>query len=159
MRDAGWLYGIEENMDPEQLANSCLEVMYQGPFELIFYCFYEFPTNYPEDIRKIFGKDFFYQSIDNESFREFLKTIQELTIKAVVSFNKGIYNRVSYNQIARYIEDLKVGELVRSQVKGLEKTIPVYLTFPTGWRYHKEYHKFRTESLVRIRQSIDKEEY
>ena len=50
MSDAGWLPISEENRNPKQLADICLKAKYQGPFELIFYCYYAFPTNYPEDI-------------------------------------------------------------------------------------------------------------
>ena len=62
MEDAGWLPIAEENRNPKQLADICLNAKYQGPFELIFYCYYAFPTDYPEDIRRIFGKEVFQPS-------------------------------------------------------------------------------------------------
>jgi hypothetical protein len=52
MKAAGWISIKEQICDPKQLADICVEVKYQGPFELVFYCYYAFPTNYPEDIKK-----------------------------------------------------------------------------------------------------------
>ena len=109
MEDAGWLPIPKENRNPKQLADICLKAKYRGPFELIFYCYYAFPTDYPEDIRKIFGKEYFSQFIEPEAIDEFRKTIQETSVKAVVTFNKGIFNLVSKDQIERYIERLIEG--------------------------------------------------
>ena len=99
MGDAGWLSIAEGNRNPEQLADICVNVKYRGPFELIFYCYYAFPTDYPEDIRKIFGREHFSQFIEPEAIDEFWKTIQETSVEAVVTFNKGIFNLVSKDQI------------------------------------------------------------
>jgi hypothetical protein len=87
MEDAGWLPIAEENRDPKQLADICVNAKYQGPFELIFYCYYAFPTDLPDDIRKIFGKEYFRQVIEPEAMDEFRQTIQETCVEAVVAFN------------------------------------------------------------------------
>ena len=47
MGDAGWLSITEENCNPKQLADICVKAKYQGPFELIFNCYYAFPTDFP----------------------------------------------------------------------------------------------------------------
>ena len=52
MRDASWLSTEERNISSKQLADICVEVKYRGPFEFIFYCYYAFPTDFPEDIKK-----------------------------------------------------------------------------------------------------------
>ena len=75
--------------------------------------------------------------IEPEAIDEFRKTIQETSVEAVVTFNKGIFNLVSKDRIERYIERLMEGELIQSQIKGIDRNIPIFLTFPTGWRYHK----------------------
>ena len=152
MGDAGWLPVAEENRNPKQLADICLKANYQGPFELIFYCYYAFPTNYPEDISRIFGKDYFSQFIEPESVDEFRKTIQESSVEAVVTFNKGIFNLVSKDQVEHYIERLIKGELIQGQIKGIDRCVPIYLTFPTGWRFCPR--KFRKDSLDTIRTAI-----
>jgi hypothetical protein len=154
MEDAGWLPIPKENRKPEQLADICLKANYPGPFELIFYCYYAFPTDLPEDIRRIFGRMYFSQFIEPEAIDEFRKTIQETSADTVVTFNKGIFNLVSKDQIERYIERLKEGELIQSQITGIDRYVPIFLTFPTGWRYHRQYRKFRKTSLDTIRTAI-----
>lgn len=154
MRSADWLLIEEENPNPKQLADICLKAKYEGPFELIFYCYYAFPTDYPEDIRKIFGKEYFQQKIEPEAIDEFRKTIQETPVEAVVTFNKEIFNLVSKDQIERYVECLKEGELIQSKIKGIDRTVPIFLTFPTGWRFHVQYKRLRKVSLDTIRTAI-----
>jgi len=154
MDDAGWLPIAKEDRSPKQLADICVEAKYRGPFELIFYCYYAFPTDYPEDIRRIFGREHFSQFIEPEAMDEFRKTIQETSVEAVVTFNKGIFNLVSEGQIERYVECLVKGELIQSQIKGIDRNVPTFLTFPTGWRYHRQYRQFRKASLDTIRTAI-----
>ena len=152
--DAGWLSIAEENRNPRQLADICLKANYQGPFELIFYCYYAFPTDFPEDIRRIFGRTYFSQLIEPEAIEEFTKTIQETSVEAVVTFNKGIFNLVSKDPIERYVERLMDGELIQSQIKGIDSYVPIFLTFPTGWRYRRQYMQLRKDSLDTIRTAI-----
>ena len=124
MQDADWITIAEINPTPNQLADICLEVKHRGPFDLIFYCYYAFPTNFPEDIIKIFGKEHFRQVIEPEAIDEFRKIIQETSVQAVVTFNKGIFNLVSKDHIECYIDRLKNGELIQSQIIGIERNIP-----------------------------------
>jgi len=154
MGDAGWLSSTEENCNPKQLADICAKVKYQGPFELIFCCYYACPTDYPENIKKIFGREYFSKFIEPESNDEFREKIQDTSVEAVVTFNKGIFNLVSKDRIERYVERLVAGELIQSQVRGIDRSIPIFLTFPTGWRYHRQYRQFRKASLDTIREAI-----
>jgi hypothetical protein len=157
MKDAGWISIPEEIFTPEQLADHCLKANYQGPFELIFYCYYAFPTDYPEDISKIFGKEYFNQVIEPEAINEFKTTIQATSVEAMVTFNKGIFNLVSKDRIECYIESLVNGELIQGQINGINRSTPIYLTFPTGWRYHRQYRQFRKTNLDAIRAAICRE--
>jgi hypothetical protein len=154
MEDAGWLPIPKEDRNPKQLMEICLKAKSPGPFELIFYCYYAFPTDFPEDIKKIFGREYFDQLIEPEARDELRKTIQETSVEAVVTFNKGIFNLVSNDQIECYVERLKKGGLIQGQIKGIGRTVPIFLTFPTGWRYHKQYMQFRKTSLDGIRTAI-----
>ncbi|TRZ48610.1 hypothetical protein D4S03_09615 [bacterium] len=151
---AGWLPIPKGNRNPKQLADICLKAEYQGPFEFIFYCYYAFPTDYPEHIRRIFGKEFFRQIIEPEAIDEFKKIIQETSVETVVTFNKGIFNLVSESKVERYIKCLIKGDLIQSQIKGIERDIPIYLTFPTGFIYHEKYKELRKASLEKIRTAI-----
>ncbi len=154
MRDAGWITISEKNPDPKQLADICLKANYQGPFELIFYCYYAFPTYYPKEIKKIFGKACFKKFIEPEAMDELRKTVEETCVDAVITFNKGVFNLASKDKIERYIKSLMEGELIQSRIDGIDRSIPIFLTFPTGWRYHRQYRQFRQASLDRIRAAI-----
>ncbi len=100
MAEAGWLPIAKEDRTPKQLAEICLQAKYQGPFELIFCCYYVFPSNYPEDIRRIFGREFFEQTIAPEARNEFSEMIQTTRVDAVVTFNKGIFNLVAKDRVS-----------------------------------------------------------
>ena len=152
MSEGGWLLIEEGNRNPKPLANICLKAEYPGPFELIFYCYYAFPTEYPEDISRIFGKEYFRQVIEPVAIDEFRKTIQETSVQAVVTFNKGIFNLVSNDRVERYVERLIEGEVIQNEIKGIDRTVPIFLTFPTGWRYCPR--QFRIASLDTIRTAI-----
>jgi hypothetical protein len=154
MEDAGWLPIAKEHRYPKQLAEICLKADYPGPFELIFYCYYAFPSDYPEDIRRIFGGQYFRQFIEPESMDEFRKTVQETSVAAVVTFNKGIFNLVSEAPVESYVNDLKQGKLIQSRIEGIDRYIPIFLTFPTGWIYHRQYRHLRKASLEVIRTAI-----
>lgn len=154
MEEAGWLPIPKENRAPKKLADICLEAKYPGPFELIFYCYYAFPTDFPEDICRIFGKEYFRQVIEIEALDEFRNSIQETNVKAVVTFNKGIFNLVSKVQIEHYIDRLLEGELIQSQIFGIERQGPIFLNFPTGWRYNSNYRQLRKAGLAAIRKVI-----
>jgi hypothetical protein len=154
MEDAGWLPIPKEQRNPKQLADICHKAEYQGPFEFIFYCYYAFPTDYPEHIRRIFGKEFFRQVIEPEAIDEFNKTIHETSVDAIVTFNKGIFNLVSKDKTERYINRLVQGELIQSQINNIDRNVPIFLTFPTGFIYHVEYKQLRKASFDRIRIAI-----
>jgi len=154
LEDAGWLPIPKGNRNPEQLADICLKAGYPGPFEFIFYCYYAFPTDYPEHIRKIFGRKFFMEVIEPEAIYEFKKTIQETSVDAVVTFNKGIFSLVSESIIKRYIKRLIKGELIQSKIKDIDSDVPIFLTFPTGFIYHVNYKQLRKASLDTIRTAI-----
>lgn len=154
MEDAGWLPIAKENRNPEKLEDICLKAEYQGPFELIFHCYYAFPTRDPKGIIEVFGEEYFNQFIEQESMDEFKKTIQDTSVEAVVTFNKGIFNLVSEDQVECYVERLMEGGLIQSQIEGVARAVLIFLTFPTGWRYRREYRQFRKVSLDMIRTAI-----
>lgn len=154
MKASGWLSIPNEPENEDQRADRFIRAGHEGPFNLIFYCYYAFPTNYPEDIQKIFGKKYFTKKIETEAMDEFRDTVQDIDVEAVVIFNKKIFNRVSQDAVDRYIKRLNAGELIQSQVKNSNRPIPTFLTYPTGWRYHSDYMTLRTNNLEEIRKAI-----
>jgi hypothetical protein len=154
MEESGLLPITHENRSPESLARICLELDYSGLFEYLFYCYYAFPTDYPEDIKKIFGKEYFQQQIEPEAVDEFNKMILENNVQKVITLNKGIFNLVSENPVEKYIDRLKQGDVIQSRLKLMEDGIPIFLTFPTGWRYAKDFKDLRIKNLNQIRQEL-----
>ncbi len=154
MEGAGWLPIPAGDRNPKLLADICLNMIYQGPFDFIFYCYYAFPTDFPEHIKRIFGRKYFSQFIEPEAADEFRKVVQEVGVDAVVTFNKGIFKLVSKDQVKQYIKRLIEGELIQGQIKDTNGDVPVFLTFPTGWRYRRQFREFRKASLEAIRTAI-----
>ncbi len=154
MIDAGWFSIPEDKRSPSQLRDVFLNLEYTGPFDLLFCCYYPFPTSYPDDIPKIFGRSFFDRYIQHEAYQGFQTILMETQVVAVVTFNKDIFNLISNNRITEYVDQLDRGEVIRGRNTHIGKEIPVYLTYPTGWRYQKKFNKFRKESLERIKTDI-----
>jgi hypothetical protein len=156
MKDAGWFSLPEECPSPKRLAEIFLNLEYESPFELLFYCYYSFPTRYPDDISKLFGKDYFKEVIESEAREGFLKIMQQEAPTAVVTFNKGVFNLVSTEPVGKYIARLKAGEVIQSQVRDVGREVPIYLTYPTGWRYDPEYRQYRKRGLEGVKDRIEK---
>ena len=154
MKRAGWFSIPDEEEYSNQLAEILILAEHGGPFDLIFYCYYAFPTDYPKDIKKIFGRTYFNQHIEIESADEFLAVIRKTEVEAVVSFNKGIFNHLALRPVVRYINALNNGELIQSHIKSIDRIIPIFLTYPTGWRYHRDYMQLRISNLDKIKSVI-----
>ena len=92
--------------------------------------------------------------IETEAMDEFRNSVQEKNVEAVVTFNKEIFNLVSKARIEHYVDRLLEGELIQNRIDGIDRHIPIFLTFPTGWRYNRNYRQFRKASLAEIRKTI-----
>jgi hypothetical protein len=154
MRNAHWFSVAESERRPDQLKNIFLQVKYASPFELHFYCYYAFPTTLPSHIRAIFGERFFSQTIEPEAGADFRNTLKEAGIKAIVCFNKDIFNLVSEGRIERYIKELDNRRLVESRIKDIDEQIPIFLTYPTGWHFHENIMELRKVSLEKAMVAI-----
>lgn len=154
MRDAGWLTFREETQNPARMAELCVNVDYNGPYDFIFYPYYAFPTIFPKDIRTIFGHKFFDDVIAPEAKHDFVNTILSTNIGFVVAFNKDQFNLFTENKVDKFIDLLVSGQLIESRVKDTEKEIPIFLTYPTGWRYHKDIKVLKKENLDLIGKAI-----
>lgn len=156
MNDAGWFSIPKEKRNPGDLCKTFLGGKYQSPFEFIFYCYYLFPTDYPDHISEIFGKSFFKKVIMPESETCFTNTIKKSKVDAIVTFNKTIFNAVSEDKVNTFINRLNSGKIVYSKLKNVERETRIYLTYPTGWRYHKKYLNLRKRNLEKIKLSLCK---
>ena len=89
MQAANWLSLPDHPESPTQRADRFIQGSYPSEFDLVFYCYFAFPTDYPEDISTIFGKEYFRKNIEPEAQEEFRNTLRNIEIEAVVTFNKG----------------------------------------------------------------------
>jgi hypothetical protein len=80
--------------------------------------------------------------------------VLEKAVDAIVTFNKGIFNLVSNDPIDTFIKRLEAGELINSKIKGIERPIPIFLTYPTGFIFLKEITQLKIDSLLAIRNAI-----
>ncbi|OGP59753.1 MAG: hypothetical protein A2V67_03125 [Deltaproteobacteria bacterium RBG_13_61_14] len=154
MSEAGWFNIYASNLAPAQLRDIFLRVEYDSPFELIFYCYYAFPSDFPEDLPKIFSQEFFRNVIELAAKKEFLKTLTREKVRAVVTFNKGVFNRIAKKKITRYLKILNDRGCIRSEIAELQGMVPIHLTYPTGWRYHRNARALKQDNLKQIKQMI-----
>lgn len=155
LRDSGWLTFNKDTQVPLEMAEMCVNVAYKGPYDFIFYPYYAFPSVFPKDIKTIFGSDFFNKIIAPEAKNDFVNTIQETNTDFVVAFNKDQFNLFTEKKIDKFIDLLIAGQLIESQVKNSKKDIPIFLTYPTGWRYHKDIKRLKKENLELIGAAIN----
>ena len=156
MEEAGWFSVQKENPTADERRDIFLQRKYSSDFSFIFHCYYEFPTCYPNHIKKIFGTKFFKEKIDTIAEKQFHKTLSETKIQVVLTFNKDVYNLVSSKKVKTYTQELHDGEIISSHIKGCKRDIPVFLTYPTGWRFHKNIRELRRRNLANTLEEIKK---
>ncbi len=72
--------------------------------------------------------EYFSQFIESEAVDEFRKKIQATAVEVVVTFTKGILNLITNDPIESYIGRPMVGELIQSQINGIDYDVPIFLT-------------------------------
>ena len=84
----------------------------------------------------------------------FQRIIEQEKPTAVVTFNKGVFNLVSKEGVGTYIDRLKAGEVVRGEIKNAKNEVPIFLTYPTGWRYDKNHQEYRRKNLEKVKDFV-----
>jgi hypothetical protein len=155
MKDAGFFPFISDEHGPKELKEIFQKNKYKSDYEYIFSCYYAFPTDYPDHIKKIFGPCFknYILPQDEKIFRAI---IEMNDIRAVITFNKDIYNLITENKIKPLLK-LKNGEIISNAVQGVKNRVTIFYTFPTGWRYAKDWKRLRVENLKMIYTEIKKQ--
>ena len=154
MEESGWFLVPKERPIADERRDIFLQRKYSSDFSFIFHCYYEFPTCYPNHIKKIFGTKFFKEKIKPIAEKQFLKTLSETKTQAVLTFNKDVYNLIAFKKVKTYTQELHDGRIISSQIKGCERNIPVFLTYPTGWRFHKNIRELRRRNLSSILEKV-----
>jgi len=157
MRDAGWFNILNIDYVSENLKKIFLDGLHEGPFNLFFDCFYDFPTEDPKDLVKIFGKEFFHQEIQQTAKSKIADTVRAHKIDAIVSFNGQVTALLTGRNLKGYIRKLNNGELLKFIYSGDDNTVldvPMYQSYPTGFHYVEDITKKRHHNLTRIREDI-----
>lgn len=151
MEEAGW-FELSTN-EPHDLKRKFLTNDHNGQFNFIFYCYYVFPTKFPDQIEKIFSQDQ-WNIIKNKSLKNFMKFVDNIHVDSILIFNKDIFNSIATNHVSKYIETLDNGNLVIDKLKDHCIHVPVYLTYPTGWHFSRNITTLRRGNLKRIKKEI-----
>lgn len=130
------------------LRAQCVDLGYDGPFAFGFGCYWIFPTFHPDHLKRLFGKAFEPPGFQNtkERFEGLLKTWHP---KAVVSFNKQVFEELTHRSAKGYTKQIRTG-IFTGEYNSQNETCRIFQTFPASWRYDKEAPRLRRESLKRI---------
>jgi hypothetical protein len=134
------------------LRDHCLNLGYNGPFALGFACYWLFPTFHPDHLKALFG-----QPMEPPGLADSKNRLNRLLAgwqpKAIVSFNGKVFEHLTGEGMKGYTNRLR-RQLIQGECPASDRRCPVFQTYPTGWRYHKNASGLRQASLERIANAI-----
>lgn len=135
-------------------ATGMIKNKYYSPFKFFMAVLFPFPTEDPTHLIDIFGATEYRKMIvvSKESIK---KLIIDQNIANIICFGKTQYDIIinSRNRTDRYISILKEGNIIWDSVWFSEK-INAYLTYPTGWRFVKNFSILKSENLKAVFEKI-----
>jgi len=157
MQQAGWFHIPNDNYAPMYLAELFTYSRHESEFNLFFKCFYEFPTQMPKELKEIFGNDRF-EKLTEDALHDLKGYVIRKRIKFILVFNGDIFQLLTGENTNGYTYRLNNGELIKSEFIGNNphafQPCPTFLTYPTGWHFHKDMKQLRHNSLVQIKEEI-----
>jgi len=154
LEESGWFDLPPNNITADGLRDRFLKSEFNGAFNLIFHCYYPFPTRRPEDIRLIFG-GFFRRVIEPRSRKEFEATVVKNGVQAVLCFNGPVGGRLTGADPHGYTKDLDNGMLWKKEARVSPRgKISLYLIYPTGWWGRSRKKDLVQRKLAAIRDDI-----
>jgi hypothetical protein len=130
-------------------AKTMITNQYESHFRIFMAVLISFPSNDPKDLTYIFGR---------LTGNELIKTgctslgalVKENNIRHIICFGRLQYDAVArYPALDSYTSVLKSGGLIRSEVH-FAADADVYLTFPTGWRFVKNFSAVKAHCFQNI---------
>lgn len=156
MQKSGWFKIPNNDLTPNNLANVFTDNTYDSEFNIFFKCFYEFPTKMPKDLETIF-EDYFI-TLKEDSLHDMKGYVIREGIDYILVFNGKVFEILTGVDTNGFTKILNNSELIKQQFIGnnphQNSPIPIFLTYPAGWRYHKNITELRHTSLTQIKQSI-----
>ena len=138
---------------PDGLRNHCLNIGYDGPFALGFACYWIFPTFDPDHLRALFGGRREPPAFDDTRGR-FERVLEEWQPNAVISFNKKVFEEFAGARTTGNIIERLRADLVRYNYRVRDLAVPIFATYPAGWRFDPNATRLRQDSLRRIADAI-----
>ncbi|MBI4972512.1 MAG: hypothetical protein HZC16_01700 [Candidatus Omnitrophica bacterium] len=138
-----------------------LKLKYGSEFVFYFYCFFDFPSRYPQQLPEFFGEEFFNKCYLKKSYIELSRFLDLCRAKHIICFGQQAFVYISKRsedgnaigkEIKLYTKEIaKAGYILSNLNSKFEghKDIKLYLTYPTG---QGEYN--RANSLCKIKQFI-----
>jgi hypothetical protein len=157
MRDAGWFDILNIDYVSENLKSIFLSGRHEGPFNLFFDCFYDFPSEDPEDLTRMFGEHYFTQEIVPAARTKLKQTIIKNEIDAIVSFSGRVTSQLINRDLDGYTTLLNEGQLLKFSYHAddqSQRDIPVYQSYPAGHHVTGDLTRKRHQNLIRIREDI-----
>ncbi len=139
--------------NPEELRNHCLNIRYDSPFALGFACYWIFPTFDPRHLRTLFEPAMEPPGFDQPK-RRFDRLVGEWQPKAVISFNKKVFEEFAGARTTGNIIKRLRTDLIRYNHRVRDLAVPIFATYPAGWRFDSDASRLRQDSLRRIAGAI-----
>lgn len=161
MQESGMITFRENIKNPTRLTmEQLLNLDYDSSFAFYFYCFFDFPSRFPDQLKNIF--DNYFNQYLKYSYNRFSKLLRQKKVKNIICFGKQAFKYIyqpnnndelgqgirNYTNIVR--DDGYVLRQLNEKI-GLNnrESIKLYFTYPTG---HGNYN--RTCSLKKIKTNI-----
>jgi hypothetical protein len=123
---------------------------YISPFRFFMAVLFPFPTEDPTHLIDFFGVTE-YNKMIVDGRGNIKKLLTDQNIYSIICFGKTQHDIISnpQNRADSYISTLKEGNIIQEKIWFSDK-VSVYLTYPTGWRFVKNYKTFKNNSLKQI---------
>ncbi|OPY18447.1 MAG: hypothetical protein A4E74_00580 [Syntrophus sp. PtaB.Bin075] len=131
-----------------------IENKYDSPFRIFIAVLLSFPSNFPNELPEIFGREEYQKMIIAGKAR--IETLlKKHDIKNVICFGKTQYEiMASSSSPERYTNILRQGTIIRCSSSLSPHSISIFLTYPTGWRYDVNSRNIKVENLKKIMEII-----
>lgn len=126
---------------------------YESPFRFFMHVLLPFPSEDPGHLKDILGHHEYWKMMADgkESIKDL---IEEHNIKGVICFGKLQYDALSHSiSPQRYTSALNQGKIIQDS-SYFSDNVRICLTYPTGWRFVKDFRRKKANNLRRIFETI-----
>jgi hypothetical protein len=137
------------NFDGKIDAAVMVKNKYQSPFRFFMAVLLPFPSEDPKDLITILG-NYEYDKIFKIAVTNINNLICTHQIKSVICFGKLQYDSLCQRKCpTNYTSILKQGNIITKYISSLN-SYNLFLTYPTGWRFIKDFNRYKIDSLRQI---------